>query len=74
MMTEKEAVGVLDGLRKASRALDPTRAMQAFNALANSGRVMTSASNLGVDFSRALTALRTVFDAMENKGIRFPSN
>jgi hypothetical protein len=73
-MTEQEAINVLGGLRKAFRALDQSKAMQAFNALMNTGGVVTTAFNLGGDFSGALATLRSVFDAMDNKGIRFPSN
>jgi hypothetical protein len=73
-MTKQEAVNVLDGFQKAFRTLGPMEAMQAFNALMNSDRVATSAFGLGLDFSHALATLRTVFDAIEKKGIRFPSN
>jgi hypothetical protein len=74
VMTEQEAINVLDGFRKAFRALNPIEAMGAYNALMNSGGTMTTAFNLGRDFSHALATLKSVFDTMENKGIRFPSN
>jgi hypothetical protein len=73
-MTEQEATAVLNGLRKASRALNPTKAIQAFNALMNTSGTVTTAFNLGVEFSGALATLRSVFDAMAKKGIEFPSN
>jgi len=73
-MTEQEAINILDGFRKAFRALNQTEAMRAFNTLMNSGGAVTTAFNLCVYFSHALASLRSVFDAIENKGIRFPSN
>jgi hypothetical protein len=73
-MTEQEAINVLDGFRKAFRALDRTKAMRAFNALLITGKVVTTADNLAREFGSALATLRTVFDAMDNKGFRFPSN
>jgi hypothetical protein len=73
VMTKQEAVNVLDGFRKASRTLDPTKAMQAFNALMNSDAVLTTSFKLAGDFSHALATLRSVFDAMERKGVQFPS-
>jgi hypothetical protein len=73
-MTKEEAINILDGLRKASFALDPTKARQAFDALLNTSKVETTASQLGTEFGKALASLRRVFDAMEHKGIRFPSN
>jgi hypothetical protein len=74
VMTKQEAINVLDGFRKASRTLDPTKAMQAFNALMNADGAVTTSFNLAGDFSHALATLRSVFDAMERKGIQFPSN
>jgi hypothetical protein len=71
-MTEQEAINVLSGFRKAFRALDQAKAMQAFNALMNTGGAVTSAFNLGLEFSGTLANLRNVFDAMDNEGIRFP--
>jgi len=73
-MTEQEAINALDGLQKAFRMLDQTKAMQAFNVLMNSDRVVTTAFNLGIEFGSALTTLKRVFDAIENKGIYFPQN
>lgn len=73
-MTEQEAINVLDGFRKAFTALDRTKAMQAFNALMMTSKVVTSAHNLARDFGSALVTLKTVFDAMDKKGVRFPSN
>lgn len=73
-MTEQEAIDALDGLRKAFRMLDQTKAMQAFNVLMNSDRVVTTAFNLGIEFGSALTSLKRVFEAIENKGIYFPQN
>jgi hypothetical protein len=73
-MTKQEAINVLDGFRKASRTLDPTKAMQAFNALMNTDGAVTTSFNLAGDFSHALVTLRSVFNAMERKGIQFPSN
>jgi hypothetical protein len=73
-MTDEEAINALDGFRKAFKTLGPTRAIQAYNTLMTNTRAMTTAFNLGSEFSRALTVIRSVFDAMENKGIRFPSN
>ena len=70
-MTEQEATEVLDEFHKAFRALNQVKAMQAYNALMNNTGVVTTAFNLGGEFSRALAALRSVFDAMEKKGIRF---
>ena len=73
-MTKQEAIHVLDGFRKAFRTLDPTKAMQAFNALMNTDGVVTTNFNLAGDFSHALATLGSVFDAMDRKGIQFPSN
>jgi hypothetical protein len=73
-MTTQEAVNVLDEFRKEFRALGQTQAMQAFNALMITGGVVTTAHNLARDFSSALATLKSVFDAMEQKGIQFPSN
>jgi hypothetical protein len=73
-MTEQEAINVLAGFRKAFRALNPTEAVQAFNALMNTGAVVTTAFNLASDFGSALATLKSVFDRMDDKGIRFPSN
>jgi len=73
-MTEQEAINALDGLQKAFRALDQAKAMQAFNVLMKSDRVVTTAFNLGIEFGSALTTLKRVFDAIENKGIHFPQN
>jgi hypothetical protein len=73
-MTEREAINALDGLQKAFRALDQAKAMQAFNVLMKSDRVVTTAFNLGIEFGSALTTLKRVFDAIENKGIHFLQN
>jgi hypothetical protein len=74
MMTKQEARNILDGLQKAFRALDRTKAQQAFNALMDSGGVVTTAFNLAVEFGAALETLKRVFDAIEKNGVRFPSN
>ena len=68
-MTEQEAIAVLGGFRKAFRALDPTRAQQAVNALLNPGPAMSSGFRRARDFSSALSTLRMVFDEMDRKGI-----
>lgn len=73
-MTKQEAIHVLDGFRKAFRALDQVKAMQAFNTLMNADGIVTTNFNVAGDFSHALATLRSVFDAMERKGIGFPSN
>ena len=73
-MTEQEAIDVLDAFRKAFKALDRGKAVQAFNALLNNTPVMTTAFNLAGEFGSALATIATVFDRMDNKGIRFPSN
>jgi len=73
-MTTQEAMDTLAGFRKAFRALDPTRAMQAINALLNPGPVVTTGFMQAREFASALSTLKTAFDAMDDKGIRFPSN
>ena len=73
-MTDQEAIVVLDGFRKAFNGLDPTKTMQAVNALLNAGPVVTTGALRAREFSSALSTLRTVFDQMDRKGIRFPSN
>jgi len=73
-MTKEAAINVLDELQKASRALDPNKARQAFDALMLDTHVVTTAFNLAAEFVQALGTLRRVFAAMDNKGIRFPSN
>jgi hypothetical protein len=73
MMTETEAVRVLDGLRKALRALKPMDAIQATNALLNPGPAMTSGFRRTGEFGSALTILRSAFDEMDRMGIQFPS-
>jgi hypothetical protein len=73
-MTKQEAINALDGFQKAFRALNQTKARQAFNVLMDSGGVVTTAFNLGMEFGSALTTLKTVFDAIENRGIHFPPN
>lgn len=73
-MTKQEAIDVLNGFRKAFRTLDQMKAMQAFNALMNADGRVTTNFNLAGDFSHALATLKSVFDAMERKGIGFPSN
>jgi hypothetical protein len=73
IMTQQEAINVLDEFRKAFGALDRTRAMQAFNTLMT-GKAMTNADNLAWQFQSALNVLKTIFDSMDNKGIPFPLN
>jgi hypothetical protein len=69
-MTTQEAIDTLAGFRKAFRALDPTKAMQAINALLNSGPVATAAGSMHArDFASVLSTLKAAFDAMDNKGI-----
>ena len=75
VMTKEEAINVLNELRKAYLALDPTKARQAFAALLDTGKVENSAAHqLGTDYENALAGLKRVFDAMERKRIQFPSN
>ena len=71
-MTEQEAIDVLAGFRKAFRALNSMQAVQAFNALMNSDGVVTTNFILAGDLASALATLKTVFDRMDDKGIRFP--
>lgn len=73
-MTKQEAINVLDGFHKAFRTLDTPKAVRAFNALMNADGIVTTAFNLGGEFSSALGTLRAVFDAMDRKGIQFPSD
>jgi hypothetical protein len=72
-MTKEEAINTLDGLQKAVRALDANKAREAFNALLNTSGVVTTAFNLGIEFGSALGTVRRVFDAIEEKGFRFPN-
>jgi len=73
-VTEQEAVETLAGLRKAFKALNTTKAVQAFNALLNNTGKVTSNFQLAGDFSGSLGTLRRVFDEMDSKRIQFPSN
>ena len=72
-MTTEEAVNTLGGLQAAVTALDPNKAREAFNALMITSGVVTTAFNLAVEFGSALGTLRRVFDAIEDKGFRFPN-
>ena len=74
MITEQEAIDVLHGFRKAFKALDQTKTMQAVNALLNPGSVMTTGALRAKEFASALAALRATFDEIDRKGIRFPSS
>jgi hypothetical protein len=71
MMTKEEAIEVLDDFHKAFRALNPMTAQQAVNALLNSGPVMGSGFRIAGEFASGFSALRSAFDEMERKGIRF---
>jgi hypothetical protein len=73
-MKKQDATMILAEFRDAVRAIEPMKAMQAFNELMNSDGVVTTNFNLAGDFSHALTTLRNVLDAMDRKGIRFPPN
>jgi hypothetical protein len=73
-MTKPEAINVLDEFHKAFRNLDTPKAMQAFNALMNADGIVTTNFALAGQFSSAMGILRAVFDAMDRKGIRFPSD
>jgi hypothetical protein len=73
VMTQQEAIEVLADFHEAFRALNPTKALHATNALLNPGPVMTTGALRARDFMSALNALRTAFDEMEGKGIQFPS-
>jgi len=70
-MTKQEAVNTLADLRKAVRELNPSSAMQAINLLLfNSGGVITaSGTQMAIDMSRSLAALKSVFDAMDRAGL-----
>lgn len=70
-MTDREAIDVFDGLRKAFRAFKPAEDVQALGAL-TSTHVLSS--SLGGSFSSALATLRAVFDAIDNWESRNPSN
>lgn len=68
-MTEQEAISVLDGFRKAFRALDVTKARQAVSALLNPGPVVTTGMMRAQEFSSALNTLKMVFDELDRKGV-----
>ena len=68
-MTEREAIKVFDGLRKAYRSIKPGEQVPAQNALAQT-RVIPSAL-LG-PFVSALGTLRAVFDEIDNWENRNP--
>ncbi|HYB91250.1 MAG TPA: hypothetical protein VEC38_09405 [Candidatus Binataceae bacterium] len=61
-MTEREAIKVFDGLRKACRSLNVQDQVQAQNLLSQA-HVIPSA--LMYEIPKALGALRAVFDAIE---------
>ena len=61
-MTEREAIEVFDGLRKAYRKLEPGDDMNALRALLV-GHVLPD--SLGTPFSSALGTLRSVFDEID---------
>jgi hypothetical protein len=73
-MTEQEAIGVLAEFRKAFNALDQMKTMRAVNALLNPGPVVTTGALRAREFASALATLKTAFDEMDRKGIRFPSS
>jgi phage terminase large subunit-like protein len=73
-VTEPEATKVLDGLRQAVRTLNPMAARQAFNALMNNPRVVTTAMRRAAEAGDAVQTLIRAFDEIEGNGIRFPSN
>jgi hypothetical protein len=66
-MTEEEATSILEGLRKAVKALDQTKAVQAFNASLNSDGIVTTNFNRGIDFGGALNTLERVRDEIDRK-------
>jgi hypothetical protein len=73
-MTRQEAINILDGFRRAFRELDRVKAFSAVNALVNTGTVVTRDSLLASKFSSALSDLARTFDAMDKRGVIFPSS
>jgi hypothetical protein len=73
-MTKQEAIDVLYEFRKAFMALGPIKGRQAFDALINDARVMTTAMQRAADAGDALQTLRRAFEEIDGKGIRFPSD
>jgi hypothetical protein len=69
-MTEREAINVFDGLRKAFRSIRPGEQAPAQNTLARN-HIIPSA--LLQDFVSALGTLRAVFDEIEKWETRNPS-
>jgi hypothetical protein len=70
-MREQEAINVLVRFRKEFRALGQMKAMEAFNALMNTGRAVTTAQNLALDFSSALSTLKASLTRWTVKGSDF---
>ena len=66
-MTKQEAINVLDEFRKALMALDPTKGRQAFDALMNDTRVMTTAMQRAAEAGNALQTLRRAFEEIDHK-------
>jgi hypothetical protein len=73
-MTEQEAIDVLDGFHKAFRALNRMKAQQAVNTLLITRPSVSSGSSRAFEFSLAIAKIRSAFDELESKGIKFPSN
>jgi hypothetical protein len=73
-ITKQEAINVVDEFRKALMALDSTTGTQAFDALINDTRVMTTAAQRAADAGNALQTLGRAFQEIDGKCIRFPSN
>jgi len=55
-------------------ALDSTKGRQAFIALINDTRAMTTAMQRAADAGNALQTLRRAFEEIDRKGFQFPSN
>ncbi len=50
------------------------KAQQAVNTLLITRPSVSGGSSRAFEFSLAIAKIRSAFDAMENKGIKFPSN
>jgi glycerol-3-phosphate dehydrogenase len=73
-VTKVDAIHVLEEFRKALMALDPLKGRQAFDALINDARVVTTAMRRAAEAGAALQTLRRAFEEIDGKGIRFPSD
>jgi hypothetical protein len=73
-MTKEEAINTLDRLQKAILVLDANKAREAFNALINDTRVVTTAMQRVFEAVNAVQTLRRAFEEIDGKGIQFPSN